>query len=208
MKKLPIVVLISGRGSNLKAIIDAQDPLVEIKAVITNKPKAGGLLYAEQANIATEVLDKFTTKLEFDQALQTCIDKYQPKLVVLAGFMRILSPEFVNHYQGYIINIHPSLLPEFKGLHTHKRALEAKVKQHGASVHFVTAELDAGPIIIQAQVPVLANDDENILAARVLNKEHRIYSQAIHWFAEERLKLHKQQVLLDNQPIEVSNENY
>ncbi|MFK5968794.1 MAG: phosphoribosylglycinamide formyltransferase [Candidatus Marithrix sp.] len=208
MKKLPIVVLISGRGSNLKAIIDAQDPLVEIKAVISNKPKAGGLLYAEQANITTEVLDKFTTKLEFDQALQTCIDKYQPKLVVLAGFMRILSPEFVNHYQGRIINIHPSLLPEFKGLHTHKRALAAKVKQHGASVHFVTAELDAGPIIIQAQVPVFANDDEDILAARVLNEEHRIYPQAIHWFAEERLKLYKQQVLLDNQPIEVSNENF
>lgn len=201
-------MLISGRGSNLKAIIDAQDPLVEIKAVISNKSKAGGLLYAKQANIATEVLGKFTSKLEFDQALQTCIDKYQPKLVVLAGFMRILSPEFVNHYQGHIINIHPSLLPEFKGLHTHKRALAAKVKQHGASVHFVTAELDAGPIIIQAQVPVLANDDENILAARVLNEEHRIYPQAIHWFAEGRLKLYKQQVLLDNQPIEVSNENF
>ncbi len=208
MKKLPIVVLISGRGSNLKAIIDAKDPLVEIKAVISNKPQAGGLLLARQANIKTEVLDKFTTKLEFDQALQNCIDKYQPKLIVLAGFMRILSPDFVNHYQGYMINIHPSLLPAFKGLNTHKRALEAKVKQHGATVHFVTAELDAGPIIIQAQVPVYPDDNEDILATRVLNEEHRIYPQAIHWFAEERLQLHGQQVLLDNQPIEVSNENF
>ncbi len=210
MEKLPIVVLISGRGSNLKSIIDAQDPLVEIKAVISNKSQAGGLLHAEQANIKTEVLDnkKYTSKLEYDHALQTCINKYQPKLIVLAGFMRILNPEFVNHYQGYIINIHPSLLPAFKGLHTHKRALEAKVKQHGASVHFVTAELDAGPIIIQAQVPILSDDNEDILAARVLNEEHRIYPKAIHWFAEERLQLHGQQVLLDNQPIEVSNENF
>ncbi len=200
MKKLPIVVLISGRGSNLKAIIDAKDPLVDICAVISNKSQAGGLLYAKQANIKTEVLDNFKTRAEFDKALQICIDKYQPKLVVLAGFMRILSPEFVNHYQGYIINIHPSLLPAFKGLHTHKRALESKVDKHGASVHFVTEELDAGPIIIQAQVPVFPEDNEETLEARVLNEEHRIYPQAIHWFAEGRFKLNE--VFLDNQLIE------
>jgi len=201
MEKLPIVVLISGRGSNLKAIIDAQDPLVEICAVISNKSQAGGLLHAKQANIKTEVLDK--NRAEFDKALQICIDKYQPKLIVLAGFMRILSPELVNHYQGHIINIHPSLLPAFKGLHTHRRALESKVNQHGASVHFVTEDLDSGPIIIQAQVPVFPEDDEAILAARVLIEEHRIYPQVIHWFAEGRLKLHEQQVFLDNQLIEV-----
>ncbi|MCK5877977.1 MAG: phosphoribosylglycinamide formyltransferase [Candidatus Marithrix sp.] len=205
MKKLPIVVLLSGRGSNLKAIIDAQDPLVEIRAVISNKLQAGGLFHAKQANIKTEVVDhkKFKTRSQFDQALQTCIDKYHPQLVVLAGFMRILSAEFVNHYQGHIINIHPSLLPAFKGLHTHKQALEAKVKQHGASVHFLTAELDAGPVIIQAKVPVLPDDNEDILAARVLNEEHLIYPQAIHWFAEGRIKLDSKQVFLDNQPIEV-----
>ncbi|MBE9563022.1 MAG: phosphoribosylglycinamide formyltransferase [Proteobacteria bacterium] len=203
IKKLPIVVLISGRGSNLKAIIDAKDPLVEIKAVISNKSQAGGLLYAEQANIKTEVLNTFKTRQEFDQALQICIDKYEPELVVLAGFMRILGAEFVNHYQNRIINIHPSLLPAFKGLNTHKRALEAKIKLHGASVHFLTEELDAGPVIIQAQVPILPDDSEDILAARVLNEEHRIYPQAIHWFAEKRLELHGKQVFLDNQLIEV-----
>ncbi|MDM8565419.1 phosphoribosylglycinamide formyltransferase [Candidatus Halobeggiatoa sp. HSG11] len=210
MKKFPIVILISGRGSNLKAIIDAKDPLIEIKAVISNKSQAGGLLYAKQNNIKTEVLNhkNFKTRLEFDQALQICIDKYQPELIVLAGFMRILSAEFVNHYQKRIINIHPSLLPTFKGLHTHKRVLEAKIKQHGASVHFLTEELDAGPVIIQAQVPVFSDDNEDTLAARVLNEEHRIYPQAIHWFAEGRLKLRGQQVFLDNQIIEVPNETF
>lgn len=186
---LPIVVLISGRGSNLKAIIDANDPLIEIRAVISNSPQAYGLVYAKQAGIATEVVDhtEKKTRIEFDTALQNCIDSYQPKLVVLAGFMRILTHEFVNHYRGILINIHPSLLPAFKGLNTHKRALEAGVKEHGASVHFVTEELDSGQIIMQARVPVLPDDDEESLAARVLQEEHRIYPQAIRWFAEGRL---------------------
>jgi len=202
-KKLPLIALISGRGSNLKAIIDAHDPLVEIRAVISNRPQAGGLMYAQQAGIPTEVVDhtQFKSRIDFDRTLQTRIDSYQPKLVVLAGFMRILSPEFVAHYQGRLFNIHPALLPAFRGLDTHKRALEAGVKEHGASVHFVTADLDAGPVIIQARVPVLADDDEESLAARVLREEHRIYPQAIHWFAEDRLQLQGQQVLLDGQAI-------
>jgi phosphoribosylglycinamide formyltransferase-1 len=189
-KKLPLVALISGRGSNLKAIIDAHDPLVEIRAVISNRPQAGGLMHAQQAGIPTEVVDhtQFKSRIDFDRTLQTRIDSYQPKLVVLAGFMRILTPEFVAHYEGRLLNIHPALLPAFRGLDTHKRALEAGVKEHGASVHFVTADLDAGPVIIQARVPVLPDDDEESLAARVLREEHRIYPQAIHWFAEDRLK--------------------
>jgi len=206
--KLPLVVLISGRGSNLKAIIDAQDPLVEIRAVISNRPQAPGLLYAKQAGIPTEVIDHtpFKTRLEFDNALQNCIDHYQAKLIVLAGFMRILSAEFVTHYRGRIFNIHPSLLPAFKGLHTHKRVLESKMKEHGASVHFITEDLDAGPVIIQARIPILPNDNEKNLAARVLCEEHRIYPQAIHWFAQNRLQLQGQQALLDGQPITFSGD--
>jgi len=203
MEKLPLVALISGRGSNLKAIIDAADPLIEIRAVISNRSQAGGLLYAQPAGIATAIVDHtlFKTRLDFDIALQTAIDQYQPKLVILAGFMRILSPELVAHYRGRLFNIHPSLLPAFKGLHTHRRALESGVKEHGASVHFVTEDLDAGPVIIQARVPVLPDDNEDSLAARVLQQEHRIYSQAIHWFAEGRLQLQGQVALLDDQPL-------
>ncbi len=209
MDKLPLVVLISGRGSNLKAIIDAADPLVEIRAVISNRPKAPGLAYAQQAGIATEVLDhtEFESRTAFESALKTRIDFYQAKLVVLAGFMRILSPAFVAHYQGCLINIHPSLLPAFKGLDTHKRAIAAGVKEHGASVHFVTEDLDAGPVIIQARVPVYSNDDENSLAARVLKEEHRIYPQAIHWFAEGRLELKQNLALLDGKLIDRRKDN-
>ncbi len=189
MTKIPLVALISGRGSNLKAIIDANDPLIEIRAVISNRPDAKGLIYAQENGIPTEVLDhkQFATRKSFDTHLQTSIDHYQPKLIVLAGFMRILSSEFVAHYQGRLINIHPSLLPAFKGLNTHQQALEAGVKEHGASVHFVTEDLDAGPVIIQASVPVLPDDDSESLGARVLIEEHRIYPQAIHWFAEKHL---------------------
>lgn len=203
MEKLPLVALISGRGSNLKAIIDAADPLVEIRAVISNRPQAAGLLHAQQAGIATTVIDHtlFKTRLDFDRALQTGIEQYQPKLVILAGFMRILSPELVAHYRGRLLNIHPALLPAFKGLHTHRRALESGVKEHGASVHFVTEDLDAGPVIIQARVPVLPDDNEDSLAARVLQQEHRIYPQAIRWFAEGRLQLQDQVALLDGQPL-------
>lgn len=203
MEKLPLVALISGRGSNLKAIIDAADPLVEIRAVISNRSPAAGLLYAQQAGIATAIVDHtlFKTRFDFDMALQTAIDQYQPQLVILAGFMRILSAELVAHYRGRLFNIHPSLLPAFKGLHTHRRVLESGVKEHGASVHFVTEDLDAGPVIIQARVPVLPDDNEDSLAARVLQQEHRIYSQAIHWFAEGRLQLQGQVALLDGQPL-------
>jgi phosphoribosylglycinamide formyltransferase-1 len=208
MKKLPLVALISGRGSNLKAIIDAADPLVEIRAVISNRPQAPGLRYAIEAGISTEVVDhtQFKSRLEFDTVLQTRIDDYQPKLVVLAGFMRIFTPEFVAHYQGRLLNIHPSLLPAFRGLHTHRRVLESGAQEHGASVHFVTDDLDAGPVIIQARVPVLPDDDEDRLAARVLREEHRIYPQAIHWFALGRLQLQDKQVLLDGQPINANEE--
>jgi len=203
MEKLPIVVLISGRGSNLKALIDAQMSLVEIRAVISNRSDAPGLHYAEEASISTEVLEhtQFKSRFEFDRALQNVLDGYRPKLVVLAGFMRILSSQFVAHYQGRLLNIHPSLLPAFKGLHTHKRALEAKVKEHGVSVHFVTEDLDSGPVIIQARVPVLPDDDEGSLAARVLQQEHRIYPQAIQWFAEGRLQLQGKTVFLDGKPV-------
>lgn len=185
---MKIVALISGRGSNLKAIIDVANPLIDISAVISNRPDAAGLIYAEEAGISTEVLDHtdFATRLEFDSALQQCIDKYEPQLVVLAGFMRILSGEFVKHYKGRLINIHPSLLPKFKGLDTHKRAIEAGEKEHGATVHFVTEDLDAGAIILQARVPILADDTEESLAARVLQEEHRIYPEAIHLFATSR----------------------
>ncbi len=203
MKPLRLVVLISGRGSNLQAIINAKDPLVHIVAVISDKPSAKGSLIAQQAGIVTEVIDPslWSDRASYDSALRERIDSYQPELIALAGFMRILTPEFVNHYQGRLINIHPSLLPNFKGLHTHERALKAGVKEHGASVHFVTEELDSGPVILQARVPVYPEDTPERLADRVLRQEHRIYSQVIHWFAEERLKLQGQYVLLDGQPI-------
>lgn len=200
---LGLVILISGRGSNLKAIIDAANPLVEIRAVISNQAQASGLLYAQQAGIPTETIDHkhFISREEFDQALQVRIDHYRPGLIALAGFMRILSPQFVAHYRGRLINIHPSLLPALRGLHTHERALEAKLTEHGASVHFVTEELDGGPVILQAKVPVFPEDDADTLAARVLKEEHRIYPQVIDWFAQGRLRLQSHTVLLDDHPL-------
>jgi phosphoribosylglycinamide formyltransferase-1 len=190
MKKLAVVILISGRGSNMQAIVEANDPLVEIRAVISNRADAAGLHFAQQQQIATEVVDhkQFTTREAFDHALITCIDQYSPDLLVLGGFMRILTPEFVTHYLGRLINIHPSLLPKYKGLHTHERVLAAGDTEHGATVHFVTADLDAGPIILQSRVPILPTDDANTLAARVLEQEHQIYSQAIHSFAEGKVR--------------------
>lgn len=188
-KKLAVVILISGRGSNMQAIVAARDPLVEVRAVISNRADAAGLQFAQQQGIATEVLahQDFSSREAFDQALIARIDQYAPDLLVLAGFMRILTPEFVEHYAGRLINIHPSLLPKYKGLHTHARVLAAGDAVHGATVHFVTAELDAGPTILQAEVPVFPDDDEDKLAARVLEQEHRIYPQAIHLFAEGRV---------------------
>lgn len=201
---LPVVVLISGNGSNLQAIIDAasrNELSINICAVISNKKEAYGLERASASGIPTEVIQHtdYDNREDFDHVLMQQIDQYQPGLIVLAGFMRILTLEFVNHYQGRMLNIHPSLLPKFQGLNTHARALEEKEKIHGASVHFVTNDLDSGPLIIQAQVPVYEDDDEKVLAARVLEQEHQIYPQAIQWFAEDRLKLREQNVMLDGQ---------
>ena len=200
---LPVVILISGRGSNLQAIIEAvaRDTLpVDIRAVISNRPDAAGLQGATQAGIATVTVDHtlYEDRQAFDQALQACIDQYQPGLVILAGFMRILSPDFVAHFRGRLLNIHPSLLPDFPGLNTHQRALDAGCKVHGASVHFVTADVDGGPVVLQARVPVHNRDTADSLAARVLEQEHRLYPLAIRWFAEHRLTLSENgQALLD-----------
>lgn len=190
MKK--IVILISGRGSNMQAIVEvaqSQAWPAQIAAVISNKPDAAGLKFAASQGITTAVVESkgFASRDLFDAALQVEIDRYAPDLVVLAGFMRILTPAFVQHYENRIINIHPSLLPSFVGLHTHQQALDAGVKLHGATVHFVTAELDHGPIIDQAAIRVLAGDTEDTLAQRLLVKEHHIYPRAVRLFIEDRL---------------------
>ncbi|MBB1488041.1 phosphoribosylglycinamide formyltransferase [Oceanospirillum sediminis] len=189
-----IVVLISGSGSNLQAIIDsvkAGDIPGQISAVISNKENAYGLQRAEQADIPTRVLDhtEFANREIFDANMIRLIDEYQPDLVVLSGFMRILTADFVRRYAGKLINIHPSLLPKYQGLHTHKRAIEAGDSTHGASVHFVTEELDGGPVFIQASVPVEQDDTPETLAARVLVQEHKIYPIAVKWFMEGRIQL-------------------
>jgi len=188
MKK--IVILISGRGSNMRAILAARLP-VNVASVISNEPAADGLAFARGLGITTRVVEhrSYFDRAAFDAALAEEIDAYAPDLVVLAGFMRILGDDFVRHYAGRLLNIHPSLLPAFPGLHTHRRALEAGVKVHGCTVHFVTSHLDFGPIVIQAAVPVLPADNEDLLAARVLAQEHRIYPQAIRWFCEGRLEI-------------------
>ena len=196
-----IVILISGRGSNMEALIAARDAgqlPVNIAAVISNRPAAAGLETAAKAGITAHFIDHkaFAGRESFDAALAECIDGFAPDLVVLAGFMRILSDGFVRHYAGRLMNIHPSLLPSFPGLHTHRRALEEGVRIHGCTVHFVTPTLDHGPVIIQAAVPVLDSDDEATLASRVLRQEHRIYPQAVRWFAEDRLRLEDGRVRL------------
>lgn len=186
-----IVILVSGRGSNMQAIVDAAIPGAQIAAIISNRPDAGALGFAAERGIASAVVDHkaYPDRTAFDAALAECIDRFEPDLVVLAGFMRVLTDDFVRRYDGRLINIHPSLLPSFAGLHTHRRALEAGVRVHGATVHFVTPTLDCGPIIVQAVVPVLAGDDEAVLGARVLAQEHRIYPQAVRWFVDGRLRL-------------------
>ncbi len=204
--KLPVVVLVSGGGTNLQALIDgaAADLPIEIRAVISNLADVYGLTRATRAGIETQVLDHthFAERVSFDQALARIIDSFGAGLVILAGFMRILTPVFVRHYSGRLLNIHPSLLPKYQGLHTHRRVIEAGDKVHGASIHFVTEELDGGPVIIQAKVPVLTDDTEASLAARVLAKEHIIYPLVIRWFAEERLDLVNDQVVFDTQPLD------
>jgi phosphoribosylglycinamide formyltransferase 1 len=194
-----IVILISGRGSNMEAIVRAQQAEgwpARIAAVISNKPDAGGLAFAQSHGIPTAVVPnkEFPTREAFDAALQATIDRFAPDLVVLAGFMRILTAPFVEHYAGRMLNIHPSLLPLFPGLHTHRQALDAGVTEHGATVHFVTAELDHGPAVIQARIPVLPGDTEDSLAERLLAEEHVIYPQAVRLFIEDRLSIENGEV--------------
>lgn len=203
---LSVVVLASGRGSNLIAIDQAcrrGDLPARIRAVVSNNPDAPVLSYASRQGIDHICLDhrRYPSREAFDQALQQHIDRYAPGLVVLAGFMRILSPPFIRHYKDKLINIHPSLLPRFPGLNTHARALAAGVHEHGASVHFVTEKVDQGPVIVQAVVPVYADDTAETLARRTLEREHLIFPLAIKWFAQRRLRRHDGQWYLDGQPL-------
>jgi phosphoribosylglycinamide formyltransferase 1 len=183
---MSVVLLISGRGSNMQAILDAGIP---VAAVLSNRADAAGLALAARRGVATGVVEHrdYATREAFDAALAAEIDRHAPRLVALAGFMRVLTPRFVARYAGRLMNIHPSLLPEFPGLDTHARALAAGAKRHGCTVHFVTAQLDHGPIIAQAAVPVLPGDTPASLAARVLEQEHRLYPQAIRWFLDGQL---------------------
>ena len=183
-----IVVLISGRGSNLEAILRAGIPGAEFRAVVSSRPDAAGLEIARAQGIPAVVVDAagFSSRAGFDAALAEVVDGFAPDLVVLAGFMRLLAADFVERHAGRMLNVHPSLLPALPGLHTHRRAIEAGARVHGATVHFVTPELDVGPVVIQAAVPVLDDDDEHSLAERVLREEHRIYPQAVRWFVRPR----------------------
>ena len=197
-----IVLLISGSGSNLQAFIDAianAELAADIVCVISNRSDAAGLERARAANIKTAVLDHklFASREHFDVALQQLIDSYSPDLVILAGFMRILTPGFVHHYLGRLLNIHPSLLPKYPGLHTHQRAIDAGDTEAGATVHFVTEELDGGPAVVQVSVPIIANDSAAALAQRTLQHEHVIYPLAAQWFAQGRLQLRDNRAYLD-----------
>ncbi|MDZ5602042.1 phosphoribosylglycinamide formyltransferase [Pseudomonas sp. RP23018S] len=204
-----VLVLLSGSGSNLQALIDSshtEGSQVRVCGVIANRADAYGLQRAEAAGIATALLDHtgFDGREAFDTALMALIDGFRPDLVILAGFMRILSGDFVRHYQGRLLNIHPSLLPLYKGLHTHQRALDAGDTEHGCSVHFVTEELDGGPLVVQAVIPVEPGDTAQSLAQRVHHQEHQIYPLAVRWFAEGRLRLGDQGALLDGLPLPAS----
>jgi phosphoribosylglycinamide formyltransferase-1 len=204
-----VVVLLSGTGGNLQAMIDSfkdgSSP-VRIRAVISNRADAFGLQRARDAGIEACVLDHkaYEGREAFDAALIELIDTFNPQLVVLAGFMRILSADFVRHYHGRLLNIHPSLLPRYKGLQTHQRVLDAGDAEHGCSVHFVTEELDGGPLVVQAVISVQLQDSPASLAQRVHLQEHRIYPLAIRWFAEGRLRLGEQGALMDGQPLPAS----
>ncbi len=206
MEKVSLVVLISGSGSNLQAIIDAINNAqlnAEIKAVISNNVSAKGLERAARENITTHVIDhrEYLSRETFDQAMMQVIDPLQPDLIVLAGFMRILSDKFITHYRHHLINIHPSLLPKYKGLNTHQKVIDNNDRKHGASVHYVDIELDSGPIVIQAEIPVLENDTAESLAERVLTEEHKIYPLAIKLHAEGRVRFEKDNLLLDNKVL-------
>ncbi|ERH66580.1 hypothetical protein N172_15275 [Pantoea dispersa EGD-AAK13] len=204
MKKL--VVLISGNGSNLQSILDACESgriNGSVAAVFSNKASAYGLTRAQQASVPAHALSAqdFADRDAFDRQLMQQIDAYAPDLVVLAGYMRILSPAFVAHYHDRLLNIHPSLLPKYPGLHTHRQALANGDAEHGTSVHFVTDELDGGPIILQARVPVFADDDEAEISARVQHQEHAIYPLVISWFVEGRLQMRAGKAWLDGEPL-------
>lgn len=204
---LPIVVLVSGSGTNLQVILDqaASGELpVEICGVISNRPGVKALERAQTAGVSTHVLNhkQFANRAAYDAELMAQIDEYQPALVILAGFMRILSADFVRHYTGRLLNIHPSLLPKYRGLHTHRSALANGDTVHGVSVHFVTEELDSGPVVLQAEVPVLPDDTEDSLAARVQSREYIIYPQVIRWIAKGRLKHRQGMPMLDGKNLE------
>ena len=206
MEKASLVVLISGSGSNLLAIIDAiknNQLNAEIKAVISNRATASGLEHASRENISTHVVDhkQYPSRELFDQAMMQIIEPIKPELVVLAGFMRILSKDFIAKYQHRLINIHPSLLPKYKGLNTHQLAIDNKDEIHGASVHYVNFELDSGPVVIQAEVPVLTTDTAETLAARVLQQEHKIYPMAIQLHVSGRVRFDNEQLKFDNRPL-------
>jgi phosphoribosylglycinamide formyltransferase-1 len=196
-----IVVLISGNGSNLQALIDQrQSGGFEISAVICNEPDAYGLQRAANAGIPTVVLNHrdYADRMQFDTQLISRIEAFAPDLLVLAGYMRILSAGFVQHYRGRILNIHPSLLPAYRGTNTHQRVLDAGDSVHGVSVHFVTEELDGGPVVLQMEIPVAADDSKESLARRIAEQEHRIYPEVVSWFCRGRLKMHNNTVTLDN----------
>ncbi len=201
-----VVTLISGRGSNMRSIVEAmagQRIRGRVAAVISNRPNAQGLHYAREQGIPTDVIDHrlYPDRTAFEKDLSVAIDRHRPGLIVLAGFMRILTPAFVDQYLGRMLNIHPSLLPRYPGLSTHQRALDAGDNTHGVSVHFVTAELDGGPVIAQCRVPVLANDTAETLADRVLSEEHRLYPEVVGWFCEGRLQFGTGGIRFDDAPL-------
>jgi len=206
IERLPIAILISGRGSNMRAIAERArdgDLPVDIRVVVSDKADAAGLAIAAAMNIATEVVSPqgFPDRASYDIALASALARYAPKLVVLAGFMRILTPHFINTFAGRILNVHPSLLPKYRGLHTHRRVLEAGERDHGVSIHFVTEELDGGPLIMQACIDVRPEDTETTLSARVQRQEHSIYPRVIKWFATGQLTLAGDRVLLDGKAL-------
>lgn len=198
------VILISGSGSNLQAFIDQVDSgdlELDIRLVVSNKAEAYGLERATNANIDTACINHrdYDSRLAFDQALMQCIDQVQPDIIILAGFMRILTPEFVNHYQGRLVNIHPSLLPKYPGVDTHQRAIDAGDQWHGASIHFVVPEVDAGPVILQGRLAINENDTADSLQQRIHKIEHKLYPLAVKWFSQGRLKEQQGQILLDGE---------
>ncbi|MEI5638371.1 MULTISPECIES: phosphoribosylglycinamide formyltransferase [unclassified Pseudoalteromonas] len=208
-----LVVLISGSGSNLQAIMDAcQSGYInaEVAAVISNKADAYGLTRAKHAGIATQVLDhkQFASREEYDVALGQLISDFTPDLVVLAGFMRILTPSLVQKFKGKMLNIHPSLLPKYQGLNTHQRAIDANDAEHGVSVHFVTEELDGGPVVCQARVPILPDDTAESLAKRVHMQEHKLYPLVVKWFSEQRLKMEADYAVFDNKTLPLEGAPY